>query len=185
MVHMDDRRENEEEIMPRRRVGWGTRIILLLVVVALIGGSAGGMWINMASYFRNSRVGWEGLALQGDEALMSSDYELAIHYYRQAIDLEPNHPDNASIYAGMGTAHYYAGDMQSALMSFHRALELDPDHWGALYSSGVIYHYYFQDYEQAAAIWEKALTMPWNDPVIEEHLEELLTEARENLQQIR
>jgi tetratricopeptide (TPR) repeat protein len=182
---MSDYRETTEELLPRRRVGWGTRIVMIMVVIALVGGSAIGMWVTMSNYFRSSRIGWEGLADRGDEALMSNDYELAIQYYRQAIDLDPNHPENASVYAGMGTAHYYAGDMQEALSSFERALELDPEHWAAWYSTGVIYHYYFKDFTRAESVWEKLLEMPWNDPVIEEHIGELLSEARQNLQQIR
>jgi len=185
MSKMTEDLEYQEEQMPKRRLRGVARALILMMVLALVGGSVAGMWAGMADYFRYGRVGWDGLANLGDEALMTGDYEKALVHYRQAIDLEPHHPGNASLYAGMGTAYYYSGEMQAALSSFQRALQLDPDHWGALYSSGIIYHYVFMDYRQAAGIWESMLEMSWNDPEIEEYIEDLLADANEKLTEVR
>ncbi len=176
---------NESEMLPKRNIGLLQKSLILLIVIALVGGSAAGMWVSVSNYLRNRAIGWEGLAERGDEALMTGDYTMAIEHYRKAIDLEPAHPQNASIYAQLGTAYYYAGDMQSALYAFQQALNLEPNHWGALYSTGVIYHYHLKDYRQAAAVWQRMMEFEWNDTEIESHIAELLQDAEENLQQIR
>ena len=76
-----------------------------------------------------------------------------------AIDRSPL----ASLHFGKGLCHYYAGDMDSALMQLMRTLELDPDYIDAYYFAGKCY-ITLGEPAHAVIEWEKLLNRSGDHP---------------------
>ncbi len=174
--------QNEPEVIPKRRIGPVLRLFIMVMVLALIVGSIGGYGTVLIEYFQSSRVGRQDLISRGDQAFAEENFEAAIDYYERAILLSPGHPDNAALHSGIGTAYYYQDEIDKALVSFHRSLEIDPDFWPSLYSAGIIYHFERQDYQRAYEQWDRLLEMEWEDDEVRKHIEELHEEAEEKLE---
>jgi tetratricopeptide (TPR) repeat protein len=158
---------------------------VLLIVLSMVLVPAISIGSGILDYFRINRTGWSSLVAQGDQALQSGKYADAVSYYSDAIAADPEHPENASIFAGIGTAYYYSNQMEAALASFRQALVLDSDHWGALYSSGVIYQFYLKDYASALNVWNHLLSLQWEDESTREQIEKWVKEADEALGEVR
>lgn len=88
----------------------------------------------------------------GMAALMRGDFKAAVSFYEHAIAAGV---DGAEVWAGLGTAETRGGDHQAAQAAFRRALELQPNHAGALFERAAL-----EDRRGTAADarreWEKA-----------------------------
>jgi tetratricopeptide (TPR) repeat protein len=62
----------------------------------------------------------------------------------------------ASLHFAKGLSHYYAGNMDAAIMQFMRTMDLDPDYTEAHYFSGMAY-YRLKESPHAAIEWRKFL----------------------------
>lgn len=74
-------------------------------------------------------------------------------------DIDPTRIDAsplASLHFAKALGHYYAGDMDSALMQFMRTIDLDPDYTETLYWSGLCYSKLGED-AHAIIDWERFL----------------------------
>lgn len=63
------------------------------------------------------------LAEQGDSAYKKEDYRAAVELYNQAIKEDGVSTD---LYYNLGNAYYRTGDLSSSILSYERALRLDP-----------------------------------------------------------
>ncbi|MBD1214914.1 MAG: tetratricopeptide repeat protein [Dolichospermum circinale Clear-D4] len=61
----------------------------------------------------------------GDECRKKKDYQGAVSYYTQVLQLKPNHLD---AYNGRGIACYNLGDHQGAIKDYTDAIKINPNH---------------------------------------------------------
>jgi tetratricopeptide (TPR) repeat protein len=62
-------------------------------------------------------------------------YPLAIEWYQKALALDPKNTDART---DMGTALYYNGQPQDAILQYRRALEIDPAHEQTMFNMMVV-----------------------------------------------
>lgn len=72
----------------------------------------------------------------GRRAVERKNWPEAVERFRKAVVAEP---DNADAHNMLGYALRWSGQMDQALASYERALQLDPRHRGALQYSGIAY----------------------------------------------
>lgn len=82
----------------------------------------------------------------------SGKSEEAIGKLQEAIKMDPN---NANLYAVLGTIQDQSNDPVAASASYKKALEIDPNNFDALYNLGV------QEFNAAAALFNKANKMDY------------------------
>src|SRR5262249_32655763 len=89
---------------------------------------------------------------------------LTAHYYTRAMEIAEAGlalaPNDAVLIAARGEAKAGRGDAEGALSDWRRALELDPDDIGALYSSAFLLEREGR-LEESAAAWQSIID--WND----------------------
>lgn len=76
------------------------------------------------------------LLSRGEEALRAEDYPKAVEHFTAVID---HAPDFAEGWNSRATAFFLMEEFGLALEDVHRALALNPDHFGALSGAGIIY----------------------------------------------
>lgn len=77
--------------------------------------------IALLASFVNQQV---TIAQEADEAYRQGDYATAIERYVEVLDRQCT---SADLYYNLGNAYYRAGHMGHAILSYKRALRLDPD----------------------------------------------------------
>lgn len=82
----------------------------------------------------------------------------------------------ASIDFMKGLAHYYAGNLDAAIMQFMRVIDLDPDYEEAIYLSGKAY-YRQKQYAHAVIEWERYVAI-WTNSARADEVRKALAEAR-------
>ena len=98
-------------------------------------------------------------------------YEMAETFAIHAINLlqrqrqnDPSIPEDAGSYNNLGLVYFKSGRPHDALQQFSKALEIKPDHLGALINIGALAHQY-RDYARAQAVYEKVLKVDPNNHV--------------------
>ena len=91
--------------------------------------------------------------------MQAENYEDAAHYYKLAIEEEP---DNPYLYTFLGDAYYEMGDLQTATEQYKLAVEKAPEDYTLLYSLGKLYEE-AEDIDQAVAQYIKAAELVPND----------------------
>ena len=89
---------------------------------------------------------------QGNSFTRNDEYEKAIEYYNQAIELNPN---LAVAYHNRGNAYSYIGRFQLAEVDYSRVISLEPDYIDAYHNRGLAY-LYLKQFKQACRDFEKA-----------------------------
>jgi len=84
----------------------------------------------------------------------------------------------ASLHFAKALAHYYAGNMDAAIMQFMRTMDLDPDYVEGHYFCGLC-HYRLFEYAHAAIEWRKYLKRQ-PDGMYSKRAKKLLAEARKH-----
>lgn len=69
------------------------------------------------------RLNASELADKGDKAYQAEQYDQAIEYYNQSMDADGVSSD---IYYNLGNAYYRSGEISKAILSYERALRIDP-----------------------------------------------------------
>jgi tetratricopeptide (TPR) repeat protein len=90
---------------------------------------------------------------QGWEQVEKGNYEQAIRYFTEAIDL--NHKDAESYYS-RGTGYSHKGQYDQAILDFSKALEISPRNAKPYYNRGIIF-YRKGEYDQAISDFNKVL----------------------------
>lgn len=90
-----------------------------------------------------------------------------------AVDKSPI----AGLHFAQALSHYYAGDMDSAIMQLMRTIDLDPDYVEVHYWTGMC-HWRLQEWPHAVIEWEKYLKRrPWSEHAAE--IAPLLEQAKQ------
>jgi len=81
-------------------------------------------------------------------------YKEAIEYYRRAADVDSRNPD---LLTDLGTALWYSGSADKAIVEYNKALALRPEYPATLMNLGIVRMDGLQDYKGAIAAWKKLL----------------------------
>ncbi len=74
-----------------------------------------------------------------------------VKYYERFLELEPGQPD---VFSDLGVCYRELGEPDKAIASFHKAQELEPDHWQSMFNEVVILAFDLKDYDRAAQVLE-------------------------------
>jgi len=102
-------------------------------------------------------------------------FKEAASYYERALAVEPK---NAAARTDLASCLYYEGDVDGALAQLDKALQYDPQFFGALLNSGIIKLKAKNDTTGAIASWEKILKSN-ADPKQKEAAKKLIASARQ------
>ena len=80
-------------------------------------------------------------------------FDLAIHWYEEALTLDDQDPDIAT---DLGTAYFYSGNSEKAIDLFHHSLAVEEDHPQTLQNLGWV-QFQSENLEAAAEAWERLL----------------------------
>jgi acyl CoA:acetate/3-ketoacid CoA transferase beta subunit len=103
-------------------------------------------------------------------------YQKAIEYYQQALKITPS---NVDVRTDMGTAMFYLGDPDKALVEFKKALSYEPNHANTLFNTGIVKWQGKKDAPGALAAWEQLLRTNPGYPE-RQKVEDLMTRAKEH-----
>jgi tetratricopeptide (TPR) repeat protein len=81
-------------------------------------------------------------------------YPEAIEYYTRALELRP---DEINVRTDLGTAFWYGGFPEKAVVEYQKSLAVDPTHANTLFNLGVVRAEGLKDSSGAIAAWEKLL----------------------------
>jgi len=90
---------------------------------------------------------------QGWEQVEKGNYEQAIRYFTEAIDLNPK---DAESYYSRGTAYSHKGQYDQAISDYTKVLEINPRDAKAYFKRGIAY-YKKSQYDQVISDFSKAL----------------------------
>ncbi len=96
---------------------------------------------------------------KGNNAFQAEEYQNAIIYYNEAIQLKP---DNAIAYLNIGIAKDYLQDHYGGISDINKAIQLKPD-YAVAYECRGIAKYYLKDYTGAIADFSKAIQLKPDD----------------------
>ena len=94
----------------------------------------------------------------GENAMYKKEYETALDFFNNIVELEPNFAEGWNKRA---TVYFLMGDYHASLADIEKTLKLEPRHFGALSGRGQCY-FELQKFESALNAFEKALEVnPW------------------------
>ncbi|MBF0478145.1 MAG: tetratricopeptide repeat protein [Candidatus Omnitrophica bacterium] len=96
---------------------------------------------------------WKSLVNLGLIELNEKKFDVAITYFKKAIDLEPN---KAAIYTNLGVAYRELGKNDQARLAFERAFDLDPNEMATVEDLALCY-VKEKNFKAAEKLYEKAL----------------------------
>ncbi len=91
----------------------------------------------------------------------AQQYRTAIGYYTRSLQAQPS---DVAVRTDMGTAWWYLGDADSAIVAFNLALTYEPTNPNTLYNLGLVQWQGKHDAASAIANWKKLLTANPNYP---------------------
>jgi tetratricopeptide (TPR) repeat protein len=101
-------------------------------------------------------------------------YSTAVDYYGRALKTKPS---DVSVRTDMGTALWYLGNVDEALLQFDTALSFEPGNPNTLFNRGVVRWQGKQDAAGAIADWKKLLATDPNYPG-RNQVEQLIAQAQ-------
>ncbi len=96
----------------------------------------------------------ELLAKIGNIYYDTQQFPTAIEYYQQSLKVRPA---DTSVRTDMATAYWYAGNADTAIAEFKRALAAEPNKPNTLFNLGVVQWQGKMDIQGALATWQKLL----------------------------
>jgi tetratricopeptide (TPR) repeat protein len=94
------------------------------------------------------------LASVGNLYYDARQYPTAVDYYGRTLKIKPS---DVSVRTDMGTALWYMGNVDAALLQFDTALSFEPNNANTLFNRGVVRWQGKQDTAGAIADWRKLL----------------------------
>lgn len=112
---------------------------------------------------KNKRANAERAYSQGVAQLSRDDYQRALPYFEQAVDLDPNY---AEAWYQAGYSYGALGRFQDALKASKQAAKLRPD-WPAAFVNVGASNYALGDYKEAADAYRAAIRLDGDNPEIQ------------------
>tara|TARA_B100001250_G_scaffold233971_1_gene200866 strand:+ start:586 stop:1140 length:555 start_codon:yes stop_codon:yes gene_type:complete len=101
---------------------------------------------------------------KGIQAMKLKNYPLAIRFFNNLIDIDPNF---AEAWNKRATVHFMMGNLDKSMNDIMKTLDLEPRHFGALDGMSLIFIHHKQ-YEQAIGVYDKMLEIfPYSISIIE------------------
>ncbi|MGB7437194.1 MAG: tetratricopeptide repeat protein [Candidatus Acidiferrum sp.] len=114
------------------------------------------------------------LAQVGNLYYDAKQYPIAIDYYEKCLKAQPN---DTSVRTDLGTAYWYKGDPDTAIVQFNKVLALEPTKADTLFNLGIVKWQGKKDAQGAIAAWQKLLdTNP--DYANAENVTQLISQAQ-------
>ena len=113
----------------------------------------------------------------GNSAMTTKDYELAIKYYSEALNLSPEGPNSHVYYSNRAAAYCYTNQQELSVLDCEAAIKLKDDFTKAFSRLGFS-NFALQRYEEAVAAYEKVAQL---EPDNKDH-QETLRKARKKLE---
>ncbi|HTW48140.1 MAG TPA: tetratricopeptide repeat protein [Acidobacteriaceae bacterium] len=104
----------------------------------------------------------------------AQQYPTAVDFYGRALKTKPS---DAAVRTDMGTALWYMGNVDAALLQFDTALRFEPNNPNTLFNRGVVRWQGKQDAAGALADWKKLLATDPNYPG-RNQVEQLIAQAQ-------
>lgn len=114
------------------------------------------------------------LASIGNIYYDAQQYSSAVDYYGRALKAKPA---DVAVRTDMGTALWYTGNADAALLQFETALSFEPNNANTLFNRGVVRWQGKQDAAGAIADWKKLLATDPNYPG-RSQVEQLIAQAQ-------
>jgi len=114
------------------------------------------------------------LASIGNIYYDAQQYSMAVDYYGRVLKAKPA---DAAVRTDMGTALWYTGNVDAALLQFDTALSFEPNNANTLFNRGVVRWQGKQDAAGAIADWEKLLASDPSYPG-RSQVEQLIAQAQ-------
>ncbi len=116
------------------------------------------------------------LARIGGTYFAAHQFQTAASYYERAAAAKPT----AKVLTSLGNAYYYSGDAAKALLTFERALKLEPGAADALFNIGMIKWQSQGDPQAAVEAWQKLLQANPQHPR-RAQVEEMIAKAKQHV----
>eukprot|EP01038_Epipyxis_sp_PR26KG_P007443 gene7443-10141_t len=100
----------------------------------------------------------EELKVKGNALINAKDYDGAIKYYTEAIELSKDGPNSHVYYSNRAAAYCYVNKHQEAIDDCHKCIELSPDYSKA-YSRLGLANFFLKRYEEAVEAYERAVEL--------------------------
>jgi len=97
---------------------------------------------------------FDSLVKLGNLYYDGKQFPSAIQYYERALVI---HPENPDVRTDMGTAYWYTGDAEKALVAMQTSLKYRPGHPQTLFNLGWVRWQGKQDPQGAIAAWQELL----------------------------
>jgi small glutamine-rich tetratricopeptide repeat-containing protein alpha len=94
----------------------------------------------------------------GNAAITAKDYEAAVNYYTEAIDLSFDGPNSHIYYCNRAAAHCHRKNFLEAIDDCNAAITLEPTYVKAYTRLGLS-NFFLERYEEAADAYEKAVEL--------------------------
>ena len=116
-------------------------------------------WVGWSFYDSQSTDPGIREYMQGNHAFEDRDYEKALAYFNESLDIAPNTAYALNMHA---TTLLQMGQLDEALAGFNRVIEMEPEFGGVYANRGILFDRR-GEYEKALADYETALTLNPDD----------------------
>jgi len=119
---------------------------------------------------------FDSLVKLGNLYYDGKQFPSAIQYYERALVI---HPENPDVRTDMGTAYWYTGDAEKALVAMQTSLKYRPGHPQTLFNLGWVRWQGKQDPQGAIAAWQELLKANPDYPQ-RQQVEQYIAKAKEH-----
>jgi len=111
----------------------------------------------------------EELKIKGNTAINSKDYENAVKFYTEAIELSTDGPNSHVYYSNRAAAYCHMNRYQDAVDDCHSSLALSPDYVKAFSRLGLA-NFFLERFQEAVEAYERALEIEPDNKATQESL---------------
>ena len=119
---------------------------------------------------------YEALVKLGDLYYDGQQFPNAIQYYERAVAI---HPENPDVRTDLGTAYWYTGNADKAIVEMETSLKYKPGHPQTLFNLGWVKWQGKADAKGAVAAWQKLLSANPDYPQ-KQQVEQYIAKAKEH-----